>query len=602
MRLRTALLLVAASSAAPLLIFSLLASFFAFSQERDSFIATSQARNRALLSAVDAELQGTIYVLRAMAGAANMQREDFESFRRDAIATLGTQPSWQNVVLQRPDGSQVVNARVATGTPLPQKAIDTASFAATVTSGKPAIANLTFAPLLGGEPGVAVRVPVTRDGAVAYVLTAVLGPQSFQRMLDDQRLPADWVNGLVGTDGRVIARVPPVAPGRMASNDYLAHVDASRDGWYRGTTLEGADTFTAFARSDLTGWTIGSAMPSAVILGSAQRAVILMGAGIALSVSAAFLIAFWLSRRIARPMSELAGSAKLLGTGVAWRPVVSGLDEVAQLSGALAAAAQAIQQRDSEIERSQEKLRAQTDALMRANENRATFLALISHELRNFLAPLKAGLALLSKTIDPERSNRTRTMMGRQVSTMARIVDDLVDVGRIDRGELEMRRQRVDVHDVIQLAIDVADTSIDEKQQVLATHSEPGRYFVVGDAVRLAQVLTNLLTNASKYTPCGGRIELSAGLEGGQVIVAVADSGAGFDGAQRDRIFDMFVRLDETRQSHEGGLGIGLTIAKAIIEAHGGKVSATSEGIDRGATFTVRVPADPGSGRPRTSA
>ena len=445
MRLRTGLLLVSLATGAPLLAFAILASAYISTEERGNLIAATLARNRATLSAVDAELQAALQVLRSLAETASLQRDDFQSFYQDATTTLRTQPSWQNVVLSRPDGSQVVNLRLRFGEVGPQALDDAKSFDAAIATRSAAIGNLSFAPMLANEPGVAVRVPVVRAGAVAYVLTAVLSSVSFQSLLESQHLSAGWVSGLVGTDGRIIARVPRVEAGTLASTDYRERTSASRDGWYRGKTIEGADTFTAFSRSDLTGWTIGYAMPSDAILGASQRAALLMSLGILLSIATALLIAIWLNQRIVRPMSELAKSAIALGTGAPWHPVASGLAEIAQLSAALAIAAREIDQRDRQIEKSQTQLRDKAEALSRADANRITFLTMLAHELRNFLAPLRAGLTLVVRNATDPSMDKTHVMMRNQLSTMSRLIDDLVDIGRIDRSELEMRFERIDL-------------------------------------------------------------------------------------------------------------------------------------------------------------
>jgi signal transduction histidine kinase len=590
MRLRTSLFLLSAATALPILVFALLAAGLVVQRENENLINAAKARNQATMSAVDAELQGAIGALQAVSHASILDGEAFQAFHEYAKGVLATQPSWQNIVLQDRSGRQLVNARVPWGSELPSRGVELRSLEATVRTARPAISDLRFAPLLNNEPGIAVRVPVVRSDGVAYVLTAVLGVRAFQRLLVSQQLPADWVSGLVDSQGRLIARVPDTPAGKMASADYLQHVREAREGWYRGRTIEGDDTYTAFLKSDLTGWSIGYAVPAEAVLGGAVRAAWLVAGGMALSLAAAALIGLWLGRLISQPMSELADAASLLPTGVVPRRMNTEIDEVHRLAAAFERAGETIAARDSELRRSGEELRQQAAELRRADVNKSRFLALLAHELRNPLAPLLNGLAILERTRDPQRLESTRAMMQRQVAHMTRLIEDLLDVSRIDRGQLELRRERVDIEAVVRSAIETAKPGIEARQQVLVVRDPAEPLCVDGDPVRLSQIVANLLNNASKFSPNESRIEISMCAEGEDAIVAVKDHGIGFDSRDGQRIFDMFVQLDGGRGRATGGLGIGLTLVRSLAELHGGRVEATSNGPGMGATFEVRLP------------
>jgi signal transduction histidine kinase len=245
--------------------------------------------------------------------------------------------------------------------------------------------------------------------------------------------------------------------------------------------------------------------------------------------------------------------------------------------------------RVSEIE-----LKERAGQLQRADANKSQFLAVLSHELRNPLAPLRNGLTLLrmqqerTQRVDPFAAE-TYDMMERQIVQLTRLIDDLLDVSRVDRNKLELRTAPVAVAAVMRTGVETAKPNIDAKGQELAV-SYPEALYVEGDAVRLAQVVANLLNNAAKFTPPKGRIELSASAEQGVVALHVADNGIGIAREHLQEVFDMFVQVDDRHVAASGGLGLGLTLARAIVRRHGGEIEARSPGRGKGAEFVVRLP------------
>jgi signal transduction histidine kinase/CheY-like chemotaxis protein len=226
--------------------------------------------------------------------------------------------------------------------------------------------------------------------------------------------------------------------------------------------------------------------------------------------------------------------------------------------------------------------------LEKADSNKSRFLATLSHELRNPLAPLRNGLAILRKHGGGEHT-QVLAMMDRQLVQMVRLVDDLLDVSRIDRGKIELRRERVSVDAVVSAAIDTARPSIDAKSHELVVRFAQKALHVEGDPVRLAQIVANLLINAAKFTPSKGRIELALRGENSQLEIAVRDNGMGIDADELPRVFEMFVQLGQGAE-HKGGLGLGLALVKSLVDLHGGTVEARSAGRGRGSEFCVRLP------------
>jgi signal transduction histidine kinase len=230
-------------------------------------------------------------------------------------------------------------------------------------------------------------------------------------------------------------------------------------------------------------------------------------------------------------------------------------------------------------------------ALAEADRRKDEFLATLAHELRNPLAPIRNALQILTVRgeANPE-IQAYRKMIERQVNHLVRLVDDLLDVSRISRGKIELRRDRVRLAEVIQNAVETSGPLIAANKHELTVSVPAGPLEVLGDGIRLTQVLANLLNNAAKYTPAGGHIFLAVEAEGKEAVVRVRDDGVGIPGVMLGKVFDMFTQIQPDGQRSQGGLGIGLTLAKRLVEMHGGTIVACSKGEGQGAEFIVRLP------------
>jgi len=219
------------------------------------------------------------------------------------------------------------------------------------------------------------------------------------------------------------------------------------------------------------------------------------------------------------------------------------------------------------------------------------FLATLAHELRNPLAPIRNAAHILKQhgPRDPEMV-WARQVIDRQAEHLSRLVDDLLDVSRITRGRIELRRERIPVSVIVSSAVETARPLIEANQHALIVSLPGEQLFVNGDLTRLAQVVSNLLTNAAKYTPPTGRIEVAAERDGEHVLLRVRDNGMGIPHEMLGRIFEMFAQVDSSLERTAGGLGIGLTLAQTLVELHGGTIEAQSGGAGRGSDFTVRLP------------
>lgn len=247
-----------------------------------------------------------------------------------------------------------------------------------------------------------------------------------------------------------------------------------------------------------------------------------------------------------------------------------------------------------------DRLRAEK-ALRDAHTRKDHFIATLAHELRNPLAPIRHAVAVQRRRAaaagDPELA-WSQAIIDRQVGHMSRLLDDLLDASRIASGKLELRRELVGLNAVIAQSIETARPQIDALRHALSVSLPTPDVYVDGDPIRLAQVFSNLLTNAAKYSEAGGSIAVTASRDGDGVAVTVRDTGIGIDAANLTRVFEMFGQIDAAIDRSQGGLGIGLSLAQALVTLHGGRITVQSDGLGKGTSFTVFLPTSPDAAMP----
>ena len=236
-------------------------------------------------------------------------------------------------------------------------------------------------------------------------------------------------------------------------------------------------------------------------------------------------------------------------------------------------------------------LRATEEALREADRRKDVFIATLAHELRNPLAPLRIAARLLaSPSLDAAQLENTRAIIGRQTAQMALLLDDLLDASRITRGALDLKKDYIDLADSVSAAIEAARPLLERKQHRLTVHAAAHPLILDADPLRLTQIITNLLTNAGKYTDPGGEISLSTEAQGDFAVISVRDTGIGLAPQTLPRLFEMFSQVQAAGSRSEGGLGIGLALARGLTELHGGRIEAHSAGPGRGSEFRVYLP------------
>lgn len=240
--------------------------------------------------------------------------------------------------------------------------------------------------------------------------------------------------------------------------------------------------------------------------------------------------------------------------------------------------------------RQRDELRRNAEALREADRRKDEFLATLAHELRNPLAPIRNGLQVLRMAPNSAAAEEVRDMMERQLTHLVRLIDDLLDVSRVSQGKIDLQREHVSVQTILQSAMEVSRPLIEQRKHTLRTHIPDEELWLQGDSTRLAQIIGNLLNNAAKYTPEGGKITLSVKTDQENVVISVADNGLGIAPDMLTKIFGLFTQVDNDLSRTQSGLGIGLALVKRLVEMHYGKIDAYSKGLGHGSIFSVYLP------------
>ena len=592
MKIRTQIALLVSGVAVPLLVLATIATAVLVARERSAVESGLRDTVRALSLALDRELVSTMTTLGAVAASVASEPGDVRSFRTEAGRVFRSQePDWLTLLLVDPSGRIIIDAR---GFMAAEGGLDQWMDQQPGEIRAPVVGNVRR-DRQSQEYGFPVAVPVEVDSPRGYVLVAVVRPSTIERMLTAQRFENIPMMGVFDGSARLVARHgvaeqgtgQPVGPLMQSMLERHATEEL-----VRGTNREGVAVYTAFRRSGRGNWGVAVGVPAVAIEAGQRRVLLTMGmVGLAL-IAASVAIAAVAGLRIQGAVTDLAKGATQLGQGQRPEATRSHLSEVRSVNSALIAAADTIQ------ERSEAARAAQTQA-ERANRAKDEFLAMLGHELRNPLGAIAGAVALLDVArADPPTTEQAHGVIRRQSQHLARLVDDLLEVSRVTSGRVALVRQPVDLGEVVTRTVGMWRSAgrFDEHQLSLETES----VWVDGDETRLEQILSNLVGNALKYTPARGDVSIRVSVRGDVAMLEVADTGVGISPSLLERIFDLFVQGDRTLDRAQGGLGIGLTVVKVLVEMHGGRVGARSDGAGKGAVFTIWMPRLPdGSHRRR---
>jgi signal transduction histidine kinase len=453
---------------------------------------------------------------------------------------------------------------------------------------------------LPGEelPRLVLSAPVFGpDGSPAAVLVNVLGSDALA-----QRIARPGSNvSLADGRGRTIAHHEGTGPG----SDPEAGAARLPEGWDRRVASGGKapelDGLAAFRKVQELGWVVAVERPRSAALAGVRQGRDLAFLLLLAVVPLAVLAGIFTARRIARPLGTLADAVDELTAGNPGAPLSSStISEVVRLSAAFAEMRDRLAARTRESERLAAELRARAEALADSDRRKNEFLAMLAHELRNPLGAIANAAYLLAQKAQNDQKDqedqkaqteeRAVAVIQRQIQHLVRLVDDLLDVSRITRGKVELRRERVDFGDAVRHAVDTTRPLLEAKSHTLRMDLTGEPLPLDADVTRLEQVVGNLLRNAAKYTDPGGRIEVLVRREGGEAVLCVNDNGVGIAPDLLPRVFDLFTQGEQALDRSGGGLGIGLTLVRSLVGMHGGHVEAHSDGPETGCSMEVRLP------------
>ena len=594
LKARAYLAVMALAVLVPIILFSAIALSMLMQAERKAALHSLQETARATVLAVDRELSIAEARASVLASAVSLVDNNLEAFHRRASAANLDGRSW--TVLIDESGQQLVNTLVPYGTPLPRRARPEIG-RQVLDSGAMRVSDLISGVVAGGLL-ITVDVPVVLADKRRYVLSQAFFPDELDAALRKSEMPPNYIIGIFDRKGISIARSHRAREfvGKPVRKELF---DGSRDtneGVIQHSTREGIQVYDAFKRSSLSGWTVAVGVPVTIIESSTREAVLVASMGLMAAITCALALALFFSRRMALSIDSAASSAAALGRGESPQPFSSGVLEFDRLHAALDVAGGLLQkERDSrasiELERARLFTSEQEARRAAEEQNRAKdeFLAMLSHELRNPLAAISNSIALLEHpAVSAETGARARIIIKRQSRHLARIVDDLLDLGRLMNGKVSLVRQRMDLAEAVRDCVQGMQTTGRAEQHRLVVTLAPA--CIDADPTRIEQVVSNLVGNALKYTPAGGSITVDVAVDGADAVLTVADTGIGMPTELVEKVFDVFVQGSGSLGRSQGGLGIGLALVRQLVVLHGGTVGAASPGQGLGSTFTVRLP------------
>ena len=589
MKVRSHLALLATAVLLPMVLVSALALSMVLDAERDAQLRSLREAVRGTSVAVDRQWGVAEGSARALRTSVLLERGDLAGFYQQAKTAIAGQG--HHIALIDENGQQLFNtvrtfgAPIATPVPSGRQRID-----GVLEKGVGTISNL----VMGRATNQFITtfdLPLTTSSGQRYVLSHWYYARHFSQAFPTKDIPPSWLMAIFDREGRTIVRNrgPQEFEGKLPNADLLAAIRSGDQPLIRNRSRDGLQLYTALQRSPISGWTVAVGVPEDEIEMAARRSVTIMAAGLLAAILFGLGCAVLIGRRLVRAIDGAAASAAQLGQHVVPVWSRSRVDEIDALHQVLHRAGRVLQQSDAELV---SLMQAAKDARVLAeSQNRAKddFLAMLGHELRNPLSAITAGIALFDAAgATDEARLRARNAIRRQCGLLTNIVDELLDASRVMNGKVVLSKRRIDLSQAAQACLTSMEVRGVTQGYCLVTSLEPA--FIDADPTRLDQIINNLLENAFKYTMPGGQVELRVGHADGSAVLSVSDSGIGIGAELLPTLFDIFVQAPAGLDRANGGLGIGLSLVRAMVLQHGGAVAVSSPGEGRGSTFTVRLP------------
>lgn len=603
MTLRTSIALLVAAAVLPVVIFAALLTVLLTRHEQQTFERGARETTRAMALATARELDLAVTSLETLATSPALDRPDLTPFREQADRLRRSRHGWSRIFLADPAGQTIFSTAPPPGESHalePGREIawhDQEFFQRVLRERRPAVSDLITGGRGANGSTIVIAVPVQRQGQITHVLATSVEPLALVETIDEDQLRAGWGIRVFDSKRTTVAQRPldPAVVGQREGP--LAEAIRAAGGgegeqWVRLVTRTGVPAYVAFTPLPRWGWGIAIAVPAAPVEAPGRRSMtITVGGGLAL-LSVGLGLAILIGRRIASPIGELAHAADALGRREPVAVPTSALREVGDLARAVRQADDTLRERAEERKLLDAELRRRAEELEQANHVKDEFLATVSHELRSPLNAILGWTRILSAgpELQPSELARALDTIHRNARLQSQLIDDLLDLSRIVSGQLRLEVKATDLRAVISSALDVVRPAADAKGITLEADAPPTHPTVLADPDRLQQILWNLLSNAIRFTPGGGRVGVTLRTVDAEVHVAVADTGEGIRPDFLPHVFERFRRDAHDDARAHNGLGLGLAIVRHLVELQGGRVWAESDGAGRGATFTFSLP------------
>jgi signal transduction histidine kinase len=594
MRLRTHYLLLAFCIVLPMAIFCSIALTSLQQAQHDSAIQRIEDSAAMTAHVIDADLNRAQSVLRVLASSHALAIGDMAGFYEEARNASASPGGW--IILYDVNGQQLINTRRPFGDVLPVRP-DPETVTRMLASGQGLVSGMRWGSVLKNN-FVMAETPILAPNGKRYVLGQAFSPEYFAHSFGGRAIPPSWRVAILDRSGTIIARSDRALEfvGKQVRPATLAAINQSRAGVLRHQSGTDIEVYDAFTRSELSDWSVIIGAPVSEIDSAVWRGVSVIGAGLVISLLAALTLAVFAGRHLLRFVARASAHAGALGRGeLVSAPGRSGIPELESLNEAMRDASLRLQaemgsRAAAEGERNallvlEQRARARAEVQNAAKDE---FLAMLGHELRNPLSAVASAVAILD--LDPEAATaaRAREVLRRQTEHLRKMVDDLLEVNRALMGKLTLDKAPLDLADIVRRCVDTVQASGRTAGFELRVETEP--CVVDADPARLMQVVDNIVDNAIKYSPHGGLLQVSVRQLGDQAELRISDSGQGIAPALLPTVFDIFVQGSQPLQRASGGLGIGLSLVRRLVEMHAGTVEIASAGAGQGSTVTVRLP------------
>jgi len=598
--LSAVLSLVVLATTVPLALFSAGLTYFSWQNEQQNVDRQNVELVRAVSGAVDDLVQDAISALGVIGSLAPPDPADLQAFS-DVCRRAVSMHEWQAIFLVDPSGRVLMSTDGPFGAAPAPGAVDWID--AAVGTRRPAISNVSRDPA-SNEWAVTIGVPIVSGNRIRYVIGARFLARRFADILRRQDVPTGGVMVLLDRSPAVVARTlnETSSIGRHPTEDFVQRTRNRGEGIDRTTTFEGMKAYGAWTRSPVTDWIVGMALPAELVNAPIRRSFGALVFG-AISITAlGWLIALHIRNRVVGAQRAAADTARALVRGEPVTPTGSWIAEIQDLSAALADAEAILETRLRERDEAQNEVERQRTALLESEKKRRReaealsaakdeFVATVSHELRTPLNAILGWVHLLQQQPqDAGQLAKGLEVIRRNAATQLKLIEDLLDVSRMLRGAISIDVQVIDLAVVVEAAITTMRPAAEARGVALAADVRMGEALVRADWDRLQQVVFNVMSNALKFTPEGGRIDVRLSVEGNEAVLRTTDTGEGIAPEFLPYIFDRFRQEASNTPRTPGGIGLGLSLSKHLTELHGGTISAESEGKGRGATLTVRLP------------